>query len=233
VRPNSYSRQWFTTFLGRIDPAIVAREAAFLGRQLGDARLVLDLCCGPGRHAEPLAQSGYQVIGVDIDAGALRDAATRAADARFIRGDMRSLPLRDAAVDAVICMWQSFGHFDESTNENVLREMARVVVPGGRVILDVYEREFHASRLGERLIEREGVRVHERRRMRGSRLLVRLHYEREATDDMFEWQLYTVAELSRVGSSLGLELRLACAEFDEGIPASAEHARMQVVFDSA
>jgi SAM-dependent methyltransferase len=229
--PNGYSRQWFTTFLGRIDPAIVAREVAFLERQLGGAKRMLDLCCGPARHAEPLSRAGRQVIGVDVDAAALHDARKRAPDASFVRGDMRALPLPAGAVDAVICMWQSFGQFDAATNQSVLAEIRRVLLPGGLAILDVYERDFHASRLGERVIERDGVRVQERRMMHGTRLAAHLRYESDGSEDVFEWQLYTASELAQLGASLGFELRLACAEFDEQIPASAEHARMQIVFN--
>jgi hypothetical protein len=41
--PNVYTRQWFATFLGRIDPTIVEREVAFLRRQLAPGAHVLDL----------------------------------------------------------------------------------------------------------------------------------------------------------------------------------------------
>jgi hypothetical protein len=84
--------------------------------------------------------------------------------------------------------------------------------------------------MGNRTIERDGVRVYEQRTMDGARLRANLHYETDAGDDMFEWQLYTPEELTQLGSALGLDLLLACAEFDERIPASAEHARMQLVF---
>ena len=76
--PNVYTRQWFSTFLGRIDAAIVEREVAFLRRQLPAGARVLDLCCGPGRHAGPLSNAGYRIIGLDRDANALIDAARSA-----------------------------------------------------------------------------------------------------------------------------------------------------------
>ena len=225
----SYSRNWFTTFLGNIDESIVARECAFVMRQIGAARSVLDLCCGPGRHAAPLAERGCQVLGLDLDDVALHDAQRRAPAAAFIRGDMRRLPLVSASVDAVICMWQSFGHFDSATNAAVVAEMARVLRPNGRLVLDVYHREFHAARLGERTIERDGVRVREQRSMSSGRLRAALTYE-DGSHDVFDWQLYVPDELAELGADAGLMLTLACAEFDEARPAAAAHARMQLVF---
>src|SRR5689334_1899405 len=57
-------------------------------------RRVLDLCCGPGRHAIPLAQKGLEVTGVDFSSFLLDKARenARAADVtpEFVRADMRS-----------------------------------------------------------------------------------------------------------------------------------------------
>jgi len=226
-----YSRQWFTTFLGSIDESVVARETAFIARQIGNARSVLDLCCGPGRHAAPLAERGYEVVGLDLDDTALRDARNRAPSASFIRGDMRHLPLATASMDAVLCMWQSFGHFDADTNAAALAEMARVLRPNGRLLLDIYHRDFHASRLGERTIERAGARVHEHRSMSNGRLRAALTYP-DCTGDVFDWQLYAPDEVAALGARCGLTLIAAFADFDETVPASAAHPRMQLVFST-
>jgi SAM-dependent methyltransferase len=227
---HTYSRQWFTTFLGSIDEQVVRREIAFIARQIGTARAVLDLCCGPGRHAAPLAEHGYQVVGLDLDDAALRDAQRRALRTLFIRGDMRHLPVATASIDAVLCMWQSFGHSDADTNAAVLAEMARVLRPRGRLLLDVYHRDFHAARLGERTIERDGARVRERRSMSNDRLRAELTYQ-DGSSDVFDWQLYVPDELAALAARSGLTLTLACAEFDERVAASDAHARMQMVLE--
>ena len=228
---HGYSRRWFTTFLGSIDESVVEREIAFIARQIGPATSVLDLCCGPGRHAAPLAERSYHVVGVDLDDAALRDARRRAPTTSFIRGDMRRLPLESSSMDAVICMWQSFGHFDADTNAATLAEMARVLRPNGRLLLDVYHRDFHATRLGERTIERDGARVREQRSMSNGRLRAALTYE-DGSADVFDWQLYVPDELAEIGARAGLRMRLGCAEFDEAVPASATDPRMQLVFSA-
>lgn len=228
---HAYSRQWFTTFLGRIDEAVVEREVAFIARQIGGAKSVLDVCCGPGRHAAPLAAHGHHVVGLDLDDIALRDARQRAPRASLIRGDMRRLPLASASMDAVLCMWQSFGHFDADGNAAALTEMARVLSPRGRFLLDVYHRDFHMARLGERTIERDGVRVHEHRSMSNGRLCAALTYG-DGSSDVFDWQLYVPDELAELGARAGLKMHLACAEFDEAVPASPAHPRVQIVFSA-
>ena len=228
---HSYSRQWFMTFLGNIDESVVTREVAFIARQIGKAKLVLDLCCGPGRHAAPLAERGYRVLGLDLDDAALRDARNRAQSVSFVRGDMRELPLASGSMDAVLCMWQSFGHFDAESNAAVLAEMGRVLRPNGRLLLDVYHRDFHAARLGERTIERDGMCVREHRSMSNGRLRAMLTYA-DGGADVFDWQLYVPDELAELGARAGLRLHLACAEFDEAVPASEIRARMQLVFNA-
>jgi len=236
--PNVYTRRWFSTFLEHIDPAIVEREVAFVQRQLAVppekqhpvTRLLLDLCCGPGRHTKPLAESGYRVVGLDRDAASLRAAATYAPRAALLRADMRLIPLATAAVDAIICMWQSFGYGDAAENQRVLAEMGRVLCPGGCLIMDLYHRQFYATHEGERVIERDNMRIHERRSMHAGRLRVRLRFESPPSEEAFDWLLYTPGELAAAAAPAGLRLRLACAEFDEQTAASAAHPRMQVVF---
>lgn len=228
---NTYSRHWFDTFLGRIDPTIVDREVAFLRRQLPPpGSHVLDLCCGPGRHTKPLSDAGYRVIGIDLDTSSLGVARASTPHPLLVRADMRAIPLADASIDAVICMWQSFGHFGTPENARVLAEMARVVTQGGVIVLDLYHREFYARSDGERDIVRDGARIHERRAMSGERLRVRLEYETTGFAEEFDWQLYTPREIAALGASAGLRSLGTFAEFDEAIESSPERARMQVVF---
>jgi SAM-dependent methyltransferase len=230
--PNVYTRRWFSTFLGHIDAGVVEREVAFLRRQIPDrGARVLDVCCGPGRHTAPLSEGGFEIIGLDRDAAALRDASAGAPRAAFVRADMRRVPLASASVDAVICMWQSFGHFDATGNQAVLAELARVLRPNGCLVLDLYHRDFHAGHLGERTIDRDGERVHETRSMQGDRLSVRLRYESSGMTESFDWLLYTPASLAAAASPTGLQARMACSEFDERVEASAKRARMLIVFD--
>lgn len=100
---------------------------------------VLDLCCGGGRHLASLAARGITSIGLDYSLDLLALARGRASGAPLIRGDMRALPFRAASFDAVLHMFTAFGYFeDDRENEAVLREVARVLRPGGRYLLDLF-----------------------------------------------------------------------------------------------
>jgi SAM-dependent methyltransferase len=93
---------------------------------------VLDIATGTGNLALPLAQRGYQVIGVDIAPNLLEQARERAASAglaiQFDEGDAEALPYADASFDAVVTM---FGAMFAPRPELVASEFARVLKPGG------------------------------------------------------------------------------------------------------
>src|SRR5690242_1354214 len=58
---NAFSGEWYATFLESLPAGITATEIAFVERQLPRAGFpsLLDLCCGPGRHAGELSRRGY------------------------------------------------------------------------------------------------------------------------------------------------------------------------------
>lgn len=85
---------------------------------------------------------------------------------------MRRLDDLPSNFDGVICMWASFGYFDARTNEDVLRGFAERLRLGGRLVLDVYHREFLEAHQGER-----GLRgVRDSRVVRHGRLHEELEY---------------------------------------------------------
>lgn len=107
---------------------------------------ILDLCCGIGRHILPLVKAGYRVIGVDASPRLLQVANRRAEEegleVEFIQGDMRELPFQDK-FDVVLNLWNSFGYL-ENDEEHVkaLKSIAGALKPGGRLCLDVLNRDW-------------------------------------------------------------------------------------------
>lgn len=128
------------------------QEVAFLVDVLGlePGMRVLDVGCGPGRHARALAERGVQVHGVDISQRFI-DLARRDAPsgATFERVDARALAF-DAEFDAVISLCQgAFGLADGGggsvpldPDAAVLAGMARAVAPGGAVALSAFSAYF-------------------------------------------------------------------------------------------
>lgn len=107
---------------------------------------ILDLACGTGRYAIPLAKRGYQVVGLDISSVFLEQARARAKEQglkiEFVQGDMRRIPFENE-FDAVINLFTSFGYFEkEEDHLRVLKEVHKSLKPGGRFLLDLSNREW-------------------------------------------------------------------------------------------
>jgi SAM-dependent methyltransferase len=161
----AYLRNAFTKGTEQEVEYLVAR----LGLQTGDR--VLDIGCGPGRHALALARRGIDVVGVDHseDFVALARAAAQAEDlpARFERADVRALD-EDAAFDAVICLCQGgFGLLGGTEDADLLARFARALKPGGRLALTAFHLAFAVRFLeeGDRFDPATGVN-HERAELR-------------------------------------------------------------------
>jgi SAM-dependent methyltransferase len=227
---NTYSRLWFETFLETIPAAQTEKEISFITQFIPRPAHVLDLCCGEGRHARGLAARGYNVIGVDRDASAIAIARREIPNARFIVGDMRDLKSVRGNFDAVICMWQSFGDFDDATNADVLDQINKKLAIGGRFVLDIFQREFFKAHQGKWTLERAGRAIMENKWMSGNRLIVELDYGDGATDH-FERRLFTPDEIAEQCARSGLARVLVCADFDANKPATAQNPRMQLVFE--
>ena len=107
----------------------------FLLEPQTDARF-LDLACGLGWPTTPLALRGFQVTGLDLSAAMLTRAQESAGQVNarneWVRGDMRSLPTTwTETFDFVTLTLSEFGCFhDESDNQRVLAEVARVLNKG-------------------------------------------------------------------------------------------------------
>ena len=93
---------------------------------------ILDLAAGTGTSSEPFRARGAEVVPCDFSLGMLRVGRERLPHLPFVAGDALRLPFRDASFDAVTI---SFGLRNVADPLTALREMRRVVRPGGRLVV--------------------------------------------------------------------------------------------------
>jgi SAM-dependent methyltransferase len=168
---------WFGSIARFLGPAYLRnaftkgtdQEIEFLwdALALAPGQRVLDVGCGPGRHAVALARRGVEVLGVDLSEEFLalaREAAARESlPARFECADVRHL-CADGEFDAVICLCQGgFGLLGGRHEVDVFGRMVRTVRPGGALAVSAFHAPFvvHHLEAGETFDAATGV-LHER-----------------------------------------------------------------------
>ena len=123
------------------DAALVADLTASLP---SDAT-VLDVGCGDG--ARTLANLPTGSIGLDVSRRGLELARETVPDARLVQADATAIPLSDESVDAITAYHVVF-HVPRDEHPNVYREFARVVRPGGTLLMTLPGGRFETVREG-------------------------------------------------------------------------------------
>jgi D-alanine-D-alanine ligase len=131
------------------NPALTSSEVDRLERVLSlyPTLRILDCCGGQGCHALELAWRGYRPpVVVDYSTVLLQHGRRTATSAGlavpFCQGDARVLPFPSASFDIVLVLGNAFGYgIEVSEDRRVLTEVARVLPSGGRVVLDLIDRE--------------------------------------------------------------------------------------------
>ncbi|MFH2002862.1 MAG: class I SAM-dependent methyltransferase [Planctomycetota bacterium] len=236
--------EWFVDAFSDLYPLLYAhrdegsaqKEAEGLRDLLGlDSResFILDACCGAGRHAAAFVEMGYHVIGFDLSPVLLAQAMQRESLSHCLaRADMRSLPFQEA-FDVILSLFTSFGYFaDDRDNEQALHEMARVLRPGGRLIID----HIHRLRLERTLVphDRRTVDGHDfiqSRRFEGNRIVKEIEAKLKNGECLHvreSVRLYEPHELKSLLNDHGFGKVRFCGGFS-GEPLTPESDRMIVL----
>ena len=189
---------------------------------------VVDVGCGTGRHTRALAATGRPCLGIDLSPALLERAAGRSRGIAWVRGDFRALPVREHAAAMVTSLFSSFGYLASADDDWLhLAAMARLVAPGGVMVLDVANPEAVRSTLvAESRREAGGVTITERRRIDGDQVVKDVVLldgagERAWTERL---RLHSVERLAGWIASSGLVVEDLWGGFD-GEPADDEATR--------
>lgn len=218
---------WFEAMADFLGPAYLRysftkgtdQEVGALVELLGlePGHRVLDVGCGPGRHALALARLGYEVVGVDISSTFV-DLARRAAEAAGLAGRAR-FEVADARAGAT---WATLGSFDavyslcqgafglaggpdttmptdRELDEPILAGMAGVLLPGARLVVSAFSAYFQIHYLEDRdTFDADRGVNHEHTTLKDAE-------GREAPADLWT-SCFTPRELRLLARSVGLEV---------------------------
>lgn len=138
-----------------LSEAVTAREVDYLSRAFADVSgPVVDLGCGHGRHAARLNGEGAlagRVVGLERDALSLR---LRRPGFPVVRGDLRALPFQAGALGGAYAWYSTLFAFSDAEHVQILREVARVLRPGGRLVFQTVPYERLAQSPGAAFRER-------------------------------------------------------------------------------
>lgn len=132
-----------------------AKQVDFIEKvlKLPKGAKILDVPCGTGRHSLELARRGYTVNAVDNSEELMqfgKEIANREnLNITWIKSDMRDIDFENE-FDAVICMWGSFGFFDDNGNLLFLRKVSQALKGGGKFLMDTYTLETLYPRFNRR-----------------------------------------------------------------------------------
>jgi SAM-dependent methyltransferase len=187
---------------------------------------VLDVGCGPGRHAHELARRGIATHGIDISERFVDIATADApAGATFERLDARSMAF-SAEFDAAICLCQgAFGMMTAAgDDEAVLGGIARALRPGGGLALTAFNAYFAVKYHSDATFDADSGVSHER---------TKVHDEAGRTREVDLWTgCYTPRELRLLLARCGFQVtRLTSVEPGRygDAPASAESPEFLVI----
>lgn len=202
--------------------------------QLKQKELILDLCCGTGRHTIALARKGYSMVGMDLSDVLLTHAVRESEGLAipFVHGDMRALPFVDQTFDVVLNLFTSFGYFEkDEDNIQVLHEIQRVLKPQGRFVMDFLNRyAVEQNLVPESIRKEENTWIRQERWIDGDFVCKKITIEDEAGTRQYEERVKMVEylRLRQWMEASGLAIIETYGDF-KGNPYTKESERMIMV----
>jgi len=158
--PKRAARRWFDRRAGSYEGGWTGRwrdplqRASLDALELTGADRMLDVGCGTGWASRIAAEQGASVVGIDLSSQMLAQASRRAGGRGglwFALGDAEALAFADGAFTALLCT-NAFHHYPQP--ERAVREMARVLAPGGRLVIGDASADLTSARIADIFLRR-------------------------------------------------------------------------------
>jgi SAM-dependent methyltransferase len=197
---------------------------------------ILDLACGFGRHTNRLAALGHTMTGVDLSQDFLqiarREALQQHLSVDYQQADMRRVTF-DGEFDYVLLLFTAFGYFTDTENLQVLQNACKALVPGGRLVFDVQNRDVFLKTMPPFFVmEKENNLMIDRMtfdslngRSVNKRIVIR---DGVRKDKPFSIRLYNPNEIHALLAQAGLVLERLYADW-QGSELTSESRRMVVI----
>lgn len=177
---------------------------------------IMDLCCGHGRHLIPLAKTGYQMTGLELNKKSLailtKSAKRENLKVRVIEGDMRNIPFQNE-FDAIINMFMSFGYLETDKEDfKVLKSVANALKPRGKFLIDLLNPDHFLANFQTRSWEKKGKilfleQILYNTKTRRAIFNIQIFDEKNKWHETgFELRVYSLAEIEKSLNRVGLKI---------------------------
>ncbi|MCX7735003.1 MAG: methyltransferase domain-containing protein [bacterium] len=227
--PSDWWRKIFDSFYIKTDSDVVGddnitkAEVSKILEKLGMETsiskdvMILDLCCGQGRHALELARRGFIFVeGLDrshyLIERAKKQAKKEGLPVKFREGDARKIPYKSDQFDVVMILGNSFGYFEsDEDDKRVLKEVFRVLKPDGKIVIDITDGEYMRQNFQPRSwewIDKKSIVCRERSLSSDSKRIISreviIHSEKGILVDRFYAErLYSTDEIKEMLEEIG------------------------------
>jgi SAM-dependent methyltransferase len=135
---SAFNKTYLSIYPHRNDESALSDTKALIASlDLSGSELVLDACCGDGRHLRALKTLGFKGFGFDLSSELLLASRRKIPDLTcLIRADSLAIPF-PARFQIALSMFSSFGYFlEDDFNAQVLKQLHACLEPGGRIVID-------------------------------------------------------------------------------------------------